>query len=674
MSESQMAQRLARLEVVQAMVLDISKRSAHCKDLRIFYRAVHSAIQRIMSARSFYIALYDADANGIRFVYRVDERDSVPDPSEIFPLQPSHVSPTSAVIRNGKPLSITKEEILARNTGGRSWGAGAPAEHWLGMPLVGNDGITFGAIVIQSYVPGFRYTEEDIALFGLMSEHVARAVEQVQFAARLEHAIAERTRTLEREVSDRRHAEKMQRILYEISALSVKDIDLDAFYRELHGIMGELLYAKNFAVVLYDEATEMVRFPYYADEKDAPPPLDYRRPAGDGLTGFVMKSRATQRVDQQRFQSLLKAGQLRNVIGSIDFNVWIGAPLIYQERMLGAIILQTYDPSIGYDERDLKLLTFVADHIGAAIARKQNDDALRAAHSRLAAGSAALQAKNRELEKTLQDLSLAQGELMRQEKLASLGALVAGIAHEVNTPLGICVTAVSHLVEETQGVRESLTSGKLTEAQLTSYFGSTEEILRILTNNTQRASGLIRSFKQVAVDQSSDDVREIVLAEYIEETLKALRPKLKGTRHTIGVDCDPNLRVCSVPGAISQILTNLVINAITHGFEHVEEGKIRIGARANATTLTIDFVDNGSGMTADALKHLFDPFYTTKRGQGGSGLGANIVYNLVTTKLGGTISVDSAPGLGLHYTIRLPLQPPAERAEPAAEAAARSVG
>ena len=658
MSEPQMAQRLARLEAVQSVVLDISRRSANCKDLRIFYRAVHAAIARIMSARSFYIALYDAEANGIRFAYRVDEKDSVPEPDVLFPLQPSHVSPTSMVIRTGKPLSITKEEILARNAQGRSWGAGAPAEHWVGMPLIGNDGVTFGAIVIQSYVPGFRYTEEDMALFGLMTEHVADAVEQVQFAARLEHAIAERTSSLEREVAERRNAEKLQRILYEMSALSVKDIDLDTFYVELHKIMGELLYAKNFAVVLYDEATEMVRFPYYADEKDAAPPAIYRRPAGDGLTGFVMKSRVAQRVDQQRFQTLLKAGQLRNVIGSIDFNVWIGAPLIYQDQMLGAIILQTYDDSVGYDDRDLKLVTFAADHIGAAISRKQSDDALRTAASRLAAGSAALQAKNRELEKTLQDLSHAQGELMRQEKLASLGALVAGIAHEVNTPLGICVTAVSHLVEETSEVRARFADNRLTENDLESYFGTTDEILRILTNNTQRASGLIRSFKQVAVDQSSDDVREIALAEYIEETLKSLRPKLKGTRHTIAVECDAGLRVRSVPGALSQIFTNLVINSVTHGFEHIEEGKIRIGARSHGSLLTIDFIDNGSGMTADTLKHLFDPFYTTKRGQGGSGLGANIVYNLVTTKLGGTIAVDSAPGLGLHYTIRLPLQPP----------------
>ncbi len=657
MSESQMAQRLARLEAVQSVVLDISRRSAHCQDLRAFYQAVHEAISRIMIARSFYIALYDPKADGVRYAYRTDEKDAVSDPGTLFPLLQSHESPTAWVIRRGEQLSVTIEQILARATEGDHWGSGSPAEHWVGMPLTGNDGITIGAIVIQSYVPGFRYTDEDIALFGLMSEHVADAVEQVQFAAHLEQAIAERTCSLEREIAERRNAEKLQRALYEISAQSVRDIDLDTFYTEVHRILGGLMYAKNLAIMLCIEDSDQAWFPYYADEKDGLPPADYRRPAGDGMTGFVLKTRMPQRIDQQRYQSLVKADQLYNVIGSTDFNAWLGAPMIYQDKALGAIILQSYDPAIGYDDADLRLLTFVADHFAAALSRKQSDDALRAAHAHLAAGSVALQAKNHELERTLTDLGVAQGELMRQEKLASLGALVAGIAHEVNTPLGICVTAVSHLAEETRQVRTRLADQQLTERDLQSYFTAAEEILRILTSNTQRASGLIRSFKQVAVDQSSDDIREFALAEYIEETLKSLRPKLKGTLHTIDVACDPELRVRSVPGALSQILTNLVINTIIHGFEHIDNGHITIGVHRDDALLHIEYKDDGCGMTSDAIKHLFDPFYTTKRGQGGSGLGANIVYNLVTAKLGGSIAVDSAPGLGLHYAIRLPLQP-----------------
>jgi signal transduction histidine kinase len=124
----------------------------------------------------------------------------------------------------------------------------------------------------------------------------------------------------------------------------------------------------------------------------------------------------------------------------------------------------------------------------------------------------------------------------------------------------------------------------------------------------------------------------------------------------VSVHCDPELKIRSNPGALSQIITNLVINSIVHGFEHVEQVHVRIEAHREDSWLTIDFQDDGSGMPPDALKHLFDPFYTTKRGRGGSGLGANVVYNLVTTKLGGTIAVDSEPGKGLHYRIRLPVQ------------------
>jgi signal transduction histidine kinase len=245
---------------------------------------------------------------------------------------------------------------------------------------------------------------------------------------------------------------------------------------------------------------------------------------------------------------------------------------------------------------------------------------------------------------------------VRQEKLASLGALVAGIAHEVNTPLGICLTAVSLLVEETKQLRQTFPEDQPVDENLQAFFKSSDELLRVLTANAQRASGLIRSFKQVAVDQSSEDIRDIALAECIEDTLRSLRPKFKRTRHTIEVACDPDIRLRSVPGALSQVITNLVINSITHAFENTEEGHIRVAVRSDDTRVTIDYQDNGSGMAPAALRRLFEPFYTTKRGQGGSGLGANIVYNLVTTKLGGTIAVDSPRGKGLRYIIRLPLE------------------
>jgi signal transduction histidine kinase len=656
-SETQADQRLARLEAVQSVVLDISHRSARCRDLHVFFKDVHEAIRRIMCASSFYIALLDESAKGVRFVYRTDEKEASPDPEKVFALHSENESPTAWVIMRGERLCITIDEIAARNAKGQRWGVGTPAEHWLGMPLIGSDGAAFGAIVVQGYTPGFRYTDEDIAVFELMSKHVADAVERVQFAARLEHAIAERTRILEHEVAERRHAEQLQRALYEISALSVRDIDLDTFYAELHRILGELLYARNLAIMLYyNDEHDLVGFPYFVDEKDSNLPKNYRRPAGHGLTGFVLRTRMPQRIDQERFQALQDAGVLHHVLGSTDFTAWIGAPMIHQGKVLGVIILQSYDPEIGYDDRDLALLTFVADHIAAALSRKQADDALRAAHTFLAQGNEALQAKNRQLEMTLNHLGIAQGELVRQEKMASLGALVAGIAHEVNTPLGICLTAVSLLAEEMKQLRQAFPEDQPIDENLQAFFKSGDELLRVLTVNTQRANGLIRSFKQVAVDQSSHDIRDIALAEYIEDVLKSLRPKFKRTGHTIAVSCAPDLYLRSVPGALSQVITNLVINSITHAFEHTDEGHIRIDVRSDDAMVTIKYQDDGSGMEPAALRRLFEPFYTTKRGQGGSGLGANIVYNLVTTKLGGTINVDSPRGKGLRYIIRLPVE------------------
>jgi signal transduction histidine kinase len=655
--ETQMDNRLARLEAVQSVVLDISHLSGRCRDLHSFFEAVHKAIGRLMCSANFYIALLDASAKGIRYAYRTDEKEACPDPAKSFPLQAENDSPTAWVIRRGEPLSFTISEIAARNAKGHRWGSGAHAEHWVGMPLIGSDGKAFGAMVVQGYTPGFRYTDEDIGLFELISKHVADAVEQVQSSTRLEQAIAERTRVLEHEVAERRHAEKLQRALYEISALSVRDIDLETFYPELHRILGELLYAKNIAIMLYyTDQHDVVGFPYFVDEKDSNLPVNYRRPAGHGLTGFVLRTRMPQRIDQERFQALLDSGVIHHVLGSTDFTAWIGAPMIHQGKVLGVIIMQSYDAAIGYDDRDLALLTFVAEHIAAALSRKQADDALRAAHSHLAQGNAALQEKNRQLEMTLNYLGIAQGELVRQEKLASLGALVAGIAHEVNTPLGICLTAVSLLVEETKQLRQTFPEDQPVDENLQAFFKSSDELLRVLTANAQRASGLIRSFKQVAVDQSSEDIRDIALAECIEDTLRSLRPKFKRTRHTIEVACDPDIRLRSVPGALSQVITNLVINSITHAFENTEEGHIRVAVRSDDTRVTIDYQDNGSGMAPAALRRLFEPFYTTKRGQGGSGLGANIVYNLVTTKLGGTIAVDSPRGKGLRYIIRLPLE------------------
>ena len=274
----------------------------------------------------------------------------------------------------------------------------------------------------------------------------------------------------------------------------------------------------------------------------------------------------------------------------------------------------------------------------------------RAVHER----TAMLEQQNAALNSAMTALREAQFELVRQEKLASLGRLVAGVAHEINTPLGICVTATSHLVQELKLTREEMAAGAMTEDSLAQFLDIVDQSLRIMTTNTLRAAALVRSFKQVAVDQSSDDIRQFNLKLYLQEVLLSMQPKLKGRPVTVTLDCAPQIVLDSFPGAVSQIITNMLMNSLVHGFEREQAGAIVLKAVLEGQTVVLDYSDDGAGMDADTLAKLFDPFFTTRRGLGGSGLGAHILYNLVTGPLKGTVQVTSAPGQGLRYQVRFP--------------------
>jgi signal transduction histidine kinase len=297
----------------------------------------------------------------------------------------------------------------------------------------------------------------------------------------------------------------------------------------------------------------------------------------------------------------------------------------------------------------------VASHVAVAMARLQADRSMRKTKDRLERQNAALNS-------ALTALKEAQSELVRQEKLASLGRLVAGVAHEINTPLGICVTATSHLVQELKLTREELQNGEMTEDSLDAFLDIVDQSLRIMTTNTQRAAALVRSFKQVAVDQSSGDIRRFNLGAYLNEVLLSLQPKLKGRLVKVEVDCAQDMVLESYPGAVSQILTNMVMNSLVHGFEEGQAGRICIRAAQDGEMVTLEYLDDGIGMDQDTLGKLFDPFFTTKRGSGGSGLGAHILYNLATGALGGAVRVESEPGNGLRYYLKFPRSLRAEKA------------
>ena len=260
------------------------------------------------------------------------------------------------------------------------------------------------------------------------------------------------------------------------------------------------------------------------------------------------------------------------------------------------------------------------------------------------------------LEEAYEQLKKAQKTLVESEKMASLGSLVAGVAHELNTPIGICVTASTYLHDQAEDFINRLASNHVSVSYLNEFLKNLNESTELMINNLSRTANLITSFKQVSVDQTSDALYRFRMAEQLHQVVTYLRHELKKSHTEIEVRCDPELELNSYPGALVQIYSNLILNSIIHGFDESNPPhKITIDVTNEKGAILIDYSDNGRGIEAELLLKIFEPFVTTKRGQGGSGLGAHIIYNLVTHKLKGTISCDSEPGRGCHFYIRLPL-------------------
>ncbi|MGQ9368952.1 PAS domain-containing sensor histidine kinase [Azospirillum sp. ST 5-10] len=276
------------------------------------------------------------------------------------------------------------------------------------------------------------------------------------------------------------------------------------------------------------------------------------------------------------------------------------------------------------------------------------------------AGEAEVMAAKEAAEGALADLRVAQESLIQAEAMASLGQLVAGVAHEINTPIGIGLTAATHLLEQTRSLRERFAGGGMRRSDLGHYLDAVEEAARLLVANVNRAADLVHSFKQVAVDQSSGERRVFDLQTYIGEVLFSLRPRLKRSGVVVEVDCPEGIRMDSYPGALAQVLSNLTVNAVVHAFPDGSPGRIRVVVRrAGAAEVVVEFADDGAGIEQATLAKIFEPFFTTKRGEGGSGLGLHIVRNTVSDVLGGRVEVDSAVGQGTRFTLTLPCTAPA---------------
>ena len=260
-----------------------------------------------------------------------------------------------------------------------------------------------------------------------------------------------------------------------------------------------------------------------------------------------------------------------------------------------------------------------------------------------------------EIRRNLELIQKAQEELIESQKMGALGTLVAGLSHEINTPVGIGVTAISHLAMETSECLASYGEGNLTRSAFEEFLQSSTRMIELVQSNLNRAADLLQNFKQVATDQSAGQARVFELDDYLDDVVHSLSPRLRNTGFHIKKECEPDLTLNCDPGALYQIISNLIMNSFNHAFDGMLVGEITLNARSEDGKVILEYADSGNGMTSAQLARLYEPFYTTKRGQGGCGLGMHIVYNNVTQVLGGSISCKSRPGRGTRFVIEIPM-------------------
>lgn len=254
---------------------------------------------------------------------------------------------------------------------------------------------------------------------------------------------------------------------------------------------------------------------------------------------------------------------------------------------------------------------------------------------------------------SLTKLQSAQKKLVESEKMAALGSLVAGVAHEINTPIGIGLAASTTMHNKSIKIEELFSNKSMKMSDLTTYIDTATHACDLILSNLNRTAELVKSFKQVSIDNMTEQKRDFVLDLYIDDVIRSLAPKIKHRPIKVSVDCPKDLTLCSYPGAFAQIFTNFILNSLVHGFAETEPGLIQISVLDDKRNLTIQYSDTGKGVPEKNIPKIFDPFFTTNM-QHGTGLGMNITYNLITQKLNGEISLESAEGKGVLFTIVIP--------------------
>ena len=328
-------------------------------------------------------------------------------------------------------------------------------------------------------------------------------------------------------------------------------------------------------------------------------------------------------------------------------------PIIHNGSLEALLYLENSLVSQLFTPQRVELLRMLGAQVGISF---ENFRLYENLEHTIAERTQALQASNRELSDTMTNLQSAQNQLVESEKIASLGSLVAGIAHEINTPVGLSITGITSVHNSTKQIKENYANDKMTQKAFEEYLETTESLTEVISKNLNQAGELIRNFKKLAVDQNRDEKSEFVLKELIEEVVSTFNTKLQEAGIELLIECDCQAKMNSYLKDIYEVLGNMIKNSMLHAFDKQPTKEIRIKIKTIGKVVEIRFCDNGKGILEKNLSKVFDPFYTTKMGQGGTGLGLHVVYNIVTQRLKGEISVTSTQKpLETCFLLKLPL-------------------